>query len=695
MGNSNQGTTNPCKRFRYDNSAGYTGTVPAGITTANTVGRVREVLTDVCVTGNDATLTDEWFSYSPRGELTDVYELTPHSGTNYYYHTTAAYWPTGTLETLSGIPGVPTLNYGASGAGLDGEGRLTQVTASSGMNPVTSVAYSTTSTTNPLGALTGVTFGSADSDSFSSDPNTGRMKGYTFTVNSQTDVGALTWNTNGTLSKLVITDGITGTNDSQTCNYLYDDLQRVSSSSCGALWSQTFTYDSFGNITKTGNSSFTPGYSLTQNQFTSIPGRTVSYDGNGNLLTDNLNTYTWDVYGNMSTVNGGAVAATYDGLGRMVEKNVGGVYSAIVYAPTGDKVAVVATASQTLSFGYIKLPGGAKAVYQASGLAYFRHSDWLGSSRLASTPSRTVYSSAAYAPFGEAYSTSFTNELSFTGQNEDTVSSLYDFPARRYSQSQGRWISPDPLGRGAVSLTNPQTWNRYAYVSNNPLRAVDSTGQEQDICGTDDVTCIFGGDGGGGAVGDDDDSSGGLGNDPNCDVDACVTADAPSDLQTQDSNIACNTLAPNAPAGSGASVAANVTATSSAFINDPIGTGAASWWLDQVKPGGSWDYRAHYGNTFDNSAFGNFNFGATCAAMDFSLSTCQSGAGAVDDWNAVKNVAGELWTGQPLTWTAGPGIPFIHATTVNGQPTYGDQTNAAENPMVTQGYDYAQQGCTE
>jgi hypothetical protein len=43
------------------------------------------------------------------------------------------------------------------------------------MNPITSVVYSTTSTTNPLGSLTGVTFGSTDSDSFGYDPNTGRM----------------------------------------------------------------------------------------------------------------------------------------------------------------------------------------------------------------------------------------------------------------------------------------------------------------------------------------------------------------------------------------------------------------------------------------------------------------------------------------------------------------------------------------
>jgi RHS repeat-associated protein len=338
------------------------------------------------------------------------------------------------------------------------------------------------------------------------------MTGYTFTVNSQTDVGALTWNANGTLGKMQITDAITGTTDSQTCNYLYDDLQRLSTANCGALWAQNFSYDSFGNITKTGSSAFIPSYSPTQNQFT-LTGRTVSYDGNGNLLTDNLNTYTWDVYGEMSTVNTGSatVTATYDGLGRMVENNAGGTYTQIVYGPTGTKVATANAGALIKAF--VALPGGAKAIYNSSGtLAYFRHSDWLGSSRLTSTAARptSMYSSTAYAPFGEsqASQTSGAVDASFTGQDQDTVGSLYDFTFRRYSQSQGRWISPDPLGVGAVDPTNPQTWNRYAYVANNPLSYVDPLGLE-------DCFCILywddGSDGGGGGGGDG--SSGG-GTDP-------------------------------------------------------------------------------------------------------------------------------------------------------------------------------------
>jgi hypothetical protein len=35
---------------------------------------------------------------------------------------------------------------------------------------------------------------------------------------------------------------------------------------------------------------------------------------------------------------------------------------------------------------------------------------------------------------------------------------------------------PDPAGLAAVNPTNPQSWNRYSYVLNNPLALVDPSG---------------------------------------------------------------------------------------------------------------------------------------------------------------------------------------------------------------------------
>jgi len=75
----------------------------------------------------------------------------------------------------------------------------------------------------------------------------------------------------------------------------------------------------------------------------------------------------------------------------------------------------------------------------------------------------------------------------FTSQERDSETGLHYFGARYYSGTQGRFTSTDPLIVSA-KLNKPQSWNRYAYVLNNPLRLVDPTGMidqdpsKQDFC---------------------------------------------------------------------------------------------------------------------------------------------------------------------------------------------------------------------
>ena len=63
----------------------------------------------------------------------------------------------------------------------------------------------------------------------------------------------------------------------------------------------------------------------------------------------------------------------------------------------------------------------------------------------------------------------------FTGQREITGLGIYHYGARFYSPKLGRFLSEDTIVPG---YTNPQSLNRYSYVTNNPLRYTDPTGHK-------------------------------------------------------------------------------------------------------------------------------------------------------------------------------------------------------------------------
>ncbi len=70
-----------------------------------------------------------------------------------------------------------------------------------------------------------------------------------------------------------------------------------------------------------------------------------------------------------------------------------------------------------------------------------------------------------------------------TQKERDIETGLDYFLARYYSSTQGRFTSPDPLSFWMLDpkkqpeyIANPQRWNKYAYVLNNPLRYVDPDG---------------------------------------------------------------------------------------------------------------------------------------------------------------------------------------------------------------------------
>jgi len=240
-----------------------------------------------------------------------------------------------------------------------------------------------------------------------------------------------------------------GDSDTSSTTAYFDN---ATFSSAASLWNQTYTYDQYGNINKSGSTSWNFSYDPATNHMRGGP----TYDPDGHVLYDTTNTYSWDGYGKMTGVrtgnnapscgSTGSYCATYDALGRIVETSNGSVYREILYGPTGR---LAQMNGQSTVNAYIPLPGGLALYASAAGggTRYIQHPDWLGSKRLStSLGNRAQVFDTAYSPFGEAYDSFGTVKPDFTGDLQDIFPGAFDTPNRELATNASRWLSPDPAG---------------------------------------------------------------------------------------------------------------------------------------------------------------------------------------------------------------------------------------------------------
>jgi RHS repeat-associated protein len=443
----------------------YDAATVDGQSMANAKGRLAEAYT--ASTASGTKITDEGYSYTARGELSNFYESTPNSSE--YYSVPLSYWANGQTQTFG-----PFLNEAQVSITPDGEGRPFTISPGAG-----NILYNSASL--PTQLQVSCAAGTCYPIGYQYDPNTLRMTQYSFAGSNGTLSGTLSWNSNGSLGQLVVADPVNFA-DPQTCNYNADDLARIASVSCnsGTTWGQQFSYDAFGNITKTVPSgatgvSWMPGYTASTNHY-SLGGS--SYDSNGNVLNDSFNSYTWDAEGKvLSTVfSGGQTwSYTYDAFGHVVELAINGAYQHSYLKLGSFRLSAI---GQTAYYSETPLPAGSVAS-QNAGDTGIQIADWLGTIRGNSSYSGGFLNNTlSRAPFGEAYAIEGGAGEAFAGQEGDNNRSgtIYWFPERQYVTTQGRFLSPDPAGLAAVNPANPQSWNRYAYVGNSPLSNVDPAG---------------------------------------------------------------------------------------------------------------------------------------------------------------------------------------------------------------------------
>jgi RHS repeat-associated protein len=110
----------------------------------------------------------------------------------------------------------------------------------------------------------------------------------------------------------------------------------------------------------------------------------------------------------------------------------------------------------------------------SGGTIIYQHRDTL-STRLYTNSSGGYAGDQGPYPFGESwYNNSTTSNWVYTSYERDAESGNDYALARSYANTNGRFLSPDPL-EGIVG--DPQSWNRYAYVENDPINLSDPSGE--------------------------------------------------------------------------------------------------------------------------------------------------------------------------------------------------------------------------
>ncbi|MGF1767323.1 type IV secretion protein Rhs [Enterovibrio makurazakiensis] len=276
--------------------------------------------------------------------------------------------------------------------------------------------------------------------------------------------------------------------------YQYDEFDRLTNwmHSDNKLVSTTerdYRYDVYGNlIHKTGIGD------IAAKANGQLEGA-YRYDANGNMLEGRGRLLTWNSFNKAQTINtnGSLVRYEYDSEKQRVKQTADGVTTYYIgpdyeleISANEDGESVKTMRHRFIADGqavaeHVKIMIGEEKQIDRTG--YF-HRDALGSADLVTDQNGLIQVERSYTPFGELLAVAqlqskplFLNEdlRGFTGHENvgNGNLSLINMNARLYDPVLGRFLSADSL------VPHPdmsQSYNRYAYVYNNPMKYNDPTG---------------------------------------------------------------------------------------------------------------------------------------------------------------------------------------------------------------------------
>jgi RHS repeat-associated protein len=422
---------------------------------------------------------ESFTSYDPMGRVASTVQCNP--GVTGCKTFTAAYNKLGDLTNLAYPGNGFTVTYG-----YDSAARLTTATDSDG------VIYAQTPTYLATGAIQEFTSPNFNNNKYHVDYNNrfqpteiwagpsaaGALfdKQYQYTPTGQTHVN------NGNIF------AITNVKDStRTQNFTYDPLNRLVTAGDQTHWSNSYAYDAWGNLYQKNPGSL-PGENMIKVPDANNHLSGLTYDAAGNVTNDGLGgVFAFDGENRIKTA--GSVTYTYDADGRRIQKSTGTNYW---YSAGGQVLAETDASGNWTNYIFFGGQRLARNMPQPSpnpaDIKYYI-SDHLHSTAMfvdkAGTTAAILDDNDMY-PWGGVVpgvgKTTSNNSIKFTGQyrDTDTAANLDYFGARYYSNTIGRFMSPDwaaaPIAVPYAKFGDPQSLNLYSYVENGPINRIDADG---------------------------------------------------------------------------------------------------------------------------------------------------------------------------------------------------------------------------
>jgi RHS repeat-associated protein len=290
-------------------------------------------------------------------------------------------------------------------------------------------------------------------------------------------------------------DNVNPPSFSHTASYIYDGVNRLSTATAktmsgSTIWSQTYgsqSYshpDQWGNWTCSGSGACPSLTWNSQNNHLLTIGVNnplpFSYDAAGNLTYDPSNlsahTYQWDAEGRVASVDSGSTwSFTYNALGYRVQWA----------SPSGGELHLFDPEGNWLgnANSYTLVRFGERALVISTGSETdFNHINNIGSTTMWTNHTGSPVEDIVFYPWGDVWLGSGGYNFAYLPYRD--LSTTTDITTARFiSPNFGRWFSPDPEGQDAADPSDPQTWNMYAYVRNNPTTLTDPSGLELNCTG--------------------------------------------------------------------------------------------------------------------------------------------------------------------------------------------------------------------